>query len=62
MIIVDSTVELEDDVIIMQDAEKCIYFFESEGGRLNRVFEVQKNDIIFVMYAMGTVRLYLMMK
>ena len=35
MIIVDSTVELEDDVIIMQDAEKCIYFFESEGGSYN---------------------------
>lgn len=30
--IVDSTVELEDDVIIMQDAEKSLYFFEREGG------------------------------
>lgn len=35
IIVVDSTVELEDDVIIMQDSEKCIYFFESEGGGYN---------------------------
>ena len=30
--VVDSTVELEDDVIIMQDAEKSLYFFEREGS------------------------------